>query len=114
MNVHLSLLKHTSRIPAPLLNADDSERGRGNLLASTLGKTEVMDLMVLNFYQESCISKRRGQALLNMGHPEFNVEDVQSATIVQLLLPLERPFQKSVLVEYNLWEPGDRNQRLEL
>ena len=61
------------------------------------------------------LSQRRGQALLNMlWHPEFRVNDVQSATIVQPLRRLERPFKESVVVEYNLWKPGNENQMLEL
>ena len=47
-------------------------------------------------------------------HPEFNIEDVQSTTIVHLLRRLERPFQESKVSVINLWQPGDGNQRLEL
>ena len=93
--------------------ADDCEREEriDAVLAGTLSKTEIM---VLNFYQEGCLSRRRGQSLLNMlRHPQFRVEDIQSATIVQLLRRLERPFKESILVEYNLWKPGDGNQKLE-
>ena len=39
---------------------------------------------------------------------------MQSATIVQPLRRLERPFKESVVVEYNLWKPGNENQMLEL
>jgi hypothetical protein len=95
-------------------SADDRQREAriDAQLASTLSKTEVM---VLNFYQEGCLSRRRGQKLLNMlRHPQFRVEDVQSASIVQLLRRLERPFKESKLTEYNLWKPGDGNQKLVL
>ena len=50
-------------------------------------------------------------------HPEFNIKDVQSPTIMQLLLRLELPFTEcavSTYKFYNLWKPGDGNQRLEL
>ena len=98
--------------PASVRNADDSELRRDEELASMLSKTEIMDL---NFYQEGCLSQRRGRALLNMlRHPDFTVGDVQSANIVQLLLRLQRRFQESVVVAYNLWRPGNGNQRLEL
>ena len=97
--------KDLARWPASVRNADDSERRRGEELASMLSKTEIM---VLNFYQVGCLSQRRGQAILIMlRHSELRVEDVQSATIVQLLRRLQRPFQESVVVEYNLWMPGD-------
>ena len=97
--------KDPARWPASVRNADDSERRRGEELASMLSKTEIM---VLNFYQVGCLSQRRGQAILIMlRHSELRVEDVQSATIVQLLRRLQRPFQESVVVEYNLWMPGD-------
>ena len=53
------------------------------MLASTLSKTEIM---VLNFYQQGHLSQRMGQSLMNMmRHPQFRVEELQSATIVQLL-----------------------------
>ena len=82
------------------------------MLASTLSKTEIM---VLNFYQQGHLSQRMGQALMNMmRHPQFRVEDLQSSTIVQLLRRLERPFKECVMVEYNLWMPGDGNQKLTL
>ena len=59
--------------------------------------------------------KRMGRALINtLRHPQFRVEDLQSATIVQLLLRLEQPFKECVLVEYNLWMPGEENQKLDL
>ena len=70
--------------------------------------------MVLNLYQNAHLSQRLGQTLVDMlRHPQFRVEDIQSATIVQLLRRLERPFKESILVEYNLWKPGDENQKLE-
>ena len=75
--------------PASVRNADDSELRRDEELASImmLSKTEIT---VLIFYQEGCLSQRRGQALLNMSrHLDFTVDNVQSATIVQLLLRLE-------------------------
>ena len=46
--------------------------------------------------------------------PEFNIKDVQSTTIVQLLRRLEWPFTECAVSTYNLWKPGDGNQRLEL
>lgn len=73
------------------------------------------EVIVLNFYQEGYLSQRRGQSLLNMlRHPQFRVEDLQSASIVQLLRRHERPFKESTLFEYNLWKPGDGNQKLVL
>ena len=63
----------------------------------------------------SGLSQRRGQALLDMlRHPEFNIKDVPSTTIVQLLRRLELPFTECAVSTYNLWKPGDGNQRLEL
>jgi len=74
-------------------------------LGSVLSKTEVM---ILNFHQDGHLSQRRSQALLNMlRHPEFNVNDLQSATIVHLLRRLERPFQESAVSTYDLWKEGD-------
>ena len=71
--------------------------------------------MVLKFYQSSDLSQRRGQALLGMlRHPGFDMTDVHSTTIVQLLLRLELPFTECVVSTYNLWKPGDGNQRLNL
>ena len=71
--------------------------------------------MVLKFHQSSGLSQRRGQALLDMlRHPEFCIKDVQSTTIVQLLRRLERPLKECAVSTYNLWKPGDGNQRLEL
>ena len=59
-----------------------------------------------------------GWALLDMlRHPEFDMKDVsvQSNTVVQLLLRLERPFQvmECAVTVYNLWKPADGNQRLD-
>ena len=47
-------------------------------------------------------------------HLEFNIKDVQSTTIVHLLLRLEPLFAQCAVSTYNLWKPGERNQRLEL
>ena len=56
----------------------------------------------------------RDQALLDMlRHQEFNIKDVQNTTIVQLLQRLERPLKECAVSTYNLWTPGDGNQRLE-
>ena len=57
----------------------------------------------------------RDQALLDMlRHQEFNINDVQSTTIVQLLRRLELLFTERAVSTYNLWKPGYENQRLEL
>ena len=70
------------------------------MLAKTLTTTEIM---VLNFNQQGHLSQRMGQALINTArHPEFRVEDLQSATIVKLLRKLERPFRECVMVELTL------------
>ena len=53
----------------------------------------------------SGLSQLRCQALLDLlRHPEFNIKDVQSPTIVQLLLRLERPFTECAVSTYNLWK----------
>ena len=47
-------------------------------------------------------------------HPEFNINDVQSTTIMHLLRRLELPFMECAVCTYNLWKPGDGNQKLDL
>ena len=39
---------------------------------------------------------------------------VQSTTIVQLIRRLKLPWKDCAVCTYNLWEPGDGNQRLDL
>lgn len=51
------------RWPAASGVADDSQKRRNKVLASTLSKT---DIMVLNIYQQGYLSQRMGQALMNM------------------------------------------------
>ena len=86
------------------------QRRRDKVMAAVLSQSEIM---VLKFHQSSGLSQRRGQAFLDMlRHPEFDIKDVQSTTIVQLLF--ERYFKEGAVSTYNLWKPGDGNQRLEL
>ena len=47
-------------------------------------------------------------------HPEFDIKDMRSDTIIHLLRRLERPFKESAVQVYNLWKEKDGNQRLEL
>ena len=47
-------------------------------------------------------------------HPEFDIKDIRSDTIIHLLRRLERPFKESAVLVYNLWKEKDGNQRLEL
>ncbi len=92
--------------------AEVAEVHRDRELAAVLSKTEIM---VLNFYQGSRLSQRRGQALMDlMKHPNFKVEDLQSDTIVSQIRRLERPFTECLVTTYNLWKPENGNQRLEL
>ena len=92
--------------------ADANDLPRDKVLAAVLSQTEIM---VLRFTQSGGLSQRRGQALLDMlRHPNFDIKDVQSTNIVHLLRRLERPFKESTVTTYNLWKPGDGNQRLEL
>lgn len=51
------------RWPAASGVADDIQKRRNKVLASTLSKT---DIMVLNIYQQGYLSQRMGQALMNM------------------------------------------------
>ena len=98
--------------PSCKRKASAHDRRQDEELATVLGKTKVM---VLKFYQSSDLSQRRGQALLGMlRHPGFDMKDVHSTTIVQLLLRLELPFKECAVRTYNLWRPGDGNQGLEL
>ena len=100
------------RWPACSGEADDSQKRRDQFLAKVLTKTEIM---VLSLYQKAHLSQRLGQTLIDtLRHPQFRVEDLQSTTIVHLLRKLERPFKESVMVEFNLWKPGDGNQDLTL
>ena len=81
-------------------------------MAAVLSNTEIK---VLKFHQSSGLSQRRGQALLDMlRHPDFDIKDMQSTTIVQLLRRLERTFKECAVSTYNLCKPEDGNQRLEL
>ena len=92
--------------------ASAHDRHQDEKLADILSKTEIM---VLKFHQNSGLSQRRGQALLDMlRHPEFEMKDVQSNTIVPLLWRLELHFMKCAVTVYNVWKPGDGNPRLEL
>ena len=99
---------------ASLLDADVSERKRDDVIdvmASTLSKTEVM---VLNFYQEGFKFTIEGSGTLK--HVETYIIQSRGCaelTIMQILWRLERPFQEFVLAEYNVWRPGDGNQKLE-
>ena len=52
--------------------------------------------------------------MLRHPSPEFDKKDVQSTTIVQLLLRLELPLKKIAVSTCNLWKLEDGNQRLEL
>ena len=80
--------------------ANAHDKRQDEELAAVLSKTEIM---VLNFHQSSGLSQRRGQALLDvLRHPEFNIKDVQSTTIVQLLLRLEQPFKECALCTVHL------------
>ena len=113
-NANAPKASDVERWPASSGEAVDSQKRRDEVLASTLTKTESM---ILNLYQ--LLSQRMGQALMNtLRHPQFRVEDLLNATraIVQLLWRLERHFtgKECVMVEYNLWMPGDGNQNLTL
>ena len=88
------------------------QRRRDKVMAAVLSQSEIM---VLKFHQSSGLSQRRGQAFLDMlRHPEFDIKDVQSFTIVQLLRRLKQPSKECAVSTDNLWKPGDGNQRLEL
>ena len=58
--------------------AEVAEVHRDRELAAVLSKTEIM---VLNFYQRSCLSQRRGRALMDlMKHPNFPKSKTYSLT----------------------------------
>ena len=81
-------------------------------LAALFTRTEVA---FLEYYQNGRLSRRSGQALLDMlRHPEFDPNDFRSTDIVHLLRRLERPYAESTLHTYSLWKEGDGNQKLDL
>jgi hypothetical protein len=88
------------------------DRERDAELANVLSKTEIM---IADFHESGHLTLRSGQKLVDMlRHPEFDIKDMRSDTIIHLLRRLERPFKESAVQIYNLWKEGDGNQRLEL
>ena len=81
-------------------------------LAALFTRTEVA---FLEYYQIGRLSRRHGQALLDMlRHPEFDPNDFRSTDFVHLLRRLESPYAESILHTYNLWNEGDGNYKLDL
>ena len=88
------------------------DRVRDAELAEVLNKTE---FMIVSFYQKGHLTLQLGQLLFEMlRHPDFDIREVRSDSIVRLHRLLERPFEETVIETYNLWKEGDGNQRLEL
>ena len=101
-----------SEFPRPSPVSNSGLFRRDPELAALFTRTEVA---FLEYYQTGRLSRRRGQALLDMlRHPEFDPNDFRSTDIVHLLRRLERPYAESTLHTYNLWKEGDGNQKLDL
>ena len=98
--------------PWPSAQLDAIDRMRDAELAEVLNKTE---FMIVRFYQKGHLTLRLGQLLFDMlRHPNFDITEVRSDSIVKLHRQLERPFAETAVQTYNLWKEGDGNQRLEL
>lgn len=96
--------------PSAQLHAID--RVRDAELANVLNKTEIL---IVRFYQKGHLTLRLGQVMFGMlRHPEFDITEIRSDSIVQLIRRLERPFAETAVQTYNLWKEGDGDQRLEL
>ena len=97
--------------PWPTAQRHANDRERDAELANVLSRTEIM---VANFNKIGHLTERVGQALMDMlHHPEFDIDDLRSENIVNLLRRLERPFAETAVHTYNLWKEGDGNQRLD-
>ena len=96
----------------PLAQRKAFDRELDAELAAILSKTEIS---VAGFVEKCRLSQSEGQALLDLlRHPQFDVSELHSRNIVQLIRRLERPMQESTVRTYNMWKEGDGNQRLEL
>ena len=87
--------------PRPSAQLDAIDRMRDAELAEVLNKTE---FMIVRFYQKGHLTLRLGQFLFDMlRHPDFNLAEVRSDSIVKLHRQLERPFAETAVQVYNLW-----------
>ena len=67
-----------------------------------LNKTE---FMIVRFYQKGHLTLRLGKLLFEMlRHPEFDIREVRSDSIVRLHRLLERLFADTAVEIYNLWK----------
>jgi len=83
--------------PSGTVHAFDSVRDAE--LAGVLNKTE---FMIVRFYQKGHLTLRLGQLLFEMlRHPEFDIREVRSESIVSLHRLLESPFENTVIETYN-------------
>ena len=87
------------------------DRVRDAELADVLNKTEFMIVRLKDrFYQKGHLTLLLGQLLFER-HPEFDIREVRSESIVRLHRLLERPFAGTAIETYNLWKEGVGNQR---
>ena len=73
-----------------------------------LNKTE---FMIVRFYQKGHLTLRLGKLLFEMlRHPEFDIREVRSDSIVRLHRLLERLFADTAVETYNLWKEIHHHQ----
>ena len=97
-------------LPSEQLHAID--RVRDTKLSEVLNTTE---FMIVRFYEKEHLTQRLGRLMFDMlRHPQFNIREVHSDSIVHLHRRLESPFAETAMQVHNLWKEGDENQLLEL